>query len=301
MKKIRTLLIFLFVFAGTGAFPQDFPYQFFTHIFDGVNNPANTANANDIEVDVATYNLWAAGFKPVNDYLMHFEINPAYKKYRDESKVGIGATVLRDRIGSFVHNLMHLNYAYHLMLDRRKILSLGVCGLIENLSVDLNGLNPLNPDDPRILAGNNSSLIFDGGFGATLNTEKIEFGLSVLNLAPANFQFKNNSVKNIGNYRKFYTRFKYLLEIDSEFILFPQIAVRNNRLKQIRYDAALECKWNKFSFGAGFRSKSSLFVYTKIPFKDFVFSYTSENPLKSNHMVGNGHTFSLGYMLANNK
>ena len=49
------------------------------------------------------------------------------------------------------------------------------------------------------------------------------------------------------------------------------------------------------------KSEDSVFLFTKLPFKDFFFTYYSENPLASNHMIGNGHTFSIGWVLNTNR
>jgi len=299
MKWIKRLLLEIIVLAPIFASTKDFPYHYFATFNPMVNNPSFAAITNEIKVDIGTYNLWAGGFKPLNDYMVSFSMSPGFQKQNRrtyyKTRVSVGAVFLKEKIGPFNQNILHLIYAYHIPIDRKNTLSLGICGMVENLEIDINSLSPLQTDDPRLLTGNNSSLLVDGGFGATLHGENYQISFSALNLAPGVFHFKNSSAEDIGNYRKYFITGNYNFEINKQVYFNPRVTVRNSTLHYFNFDSSVTFGFTYFSFGIGYHSENSIFAFTQIPFKNFNFTYTSENPLSSNHMIGNGHIFTVGW------
>jgi len=299
MSKLKFAIGILFLLFSFQIKAQDFPFHYFTHFNPMVNNPALAAVDDRMNVNVANYNLWAGGFKPLNDYLLNFSIPVEFKKNKRRTfyrpRVGLGAALLHENIGPFSQNIFQLIYSYHIPLSRKTVLSFGINGLVENIGIDVASLSPLQNDDPRILTGNNHAILFDGGFGASIRGKDFQISFSSLNLAPGVFKFKNSSAVDIQEYRKFFLSGNYKFELSDKFLFQPQFTLRNSIQDKFSFDSALDFELYFFSFGAGYRSENTVFIFTKIAVKDFVFTYTSENPLKSNHMIGNGHTFSLGW------
>lgn len=303
MKNLAKLIVIVFVFAANTASAQDFPYHYFSYSNPLVNNPSFAAAKNQMSVDAGTYNLWAGGFKPVNDYMVSFSMSPDFRKRGKpswyETRVGLGAVFLNEKIGPFTQNIFQLIYAYHIPLDKSSFLSLGICGAVENLNINVNSLSALNPDDPRLLTGNNSSFLIDGGFGAAVHGKNYLISFSTMNLAAGDFNFNNNSAADIPNYRKFYLSGNYNFKLSGNIYFQPAFTLRNSRLNNFAYDTSAAFDFTWFSVGLGYRSESSVFLFTNIPFNDFYFAYTSENPLAAKHMMGNGHMFSIGWNLNN--
>ncbi len=297
LKIITTTVIMLIVHVASA---QDFPYHFFAHSVSLAMNPSLAAINHNLTVDVASYNLWAAGFKPLNDNLISFSINPTKTyniKEQYSPKIGVAINFLNENNGPFTQNILQLIYAYHIPLNRDLQLSLGVCGIVENIEIKVNSLSAENIDDPRLLTGNNHTFAFDGGFGATLKNESFLLSFSALNLAPADFSFDDASVMNVENFRKFYLSGQYKAELSRKINLEPTITLRNTRYEDFSFDTSCSINFDAFLVGAGYRNEKTIFAFAKISFKNFVFTYTSENPLEANHMAGQGHTFSLGWYM----
>ncbi len=301
MNNLIRIFVIVFLFATKLISAQDFPYHYFSSSNPMVNNPSFAAAENEIKVDAGSYNLWAGGFKPLKDNMVSFSMSPDFRRKRKRSgydtRVGVGAVFLNEKIGPFSQNIFQLIYAYHIPLDKSSFLSLGICGAVENLNIYTNSLSPLYPDDPRIVMGNNNAFLIDGGFGVAIHGEKYLVSFSAMNLAAGDYNFNNNSAAEILNYRKFYLSGNYRFELSENIHFQPAFALRNSRVNNFNYDALATLDFTWFTFGGGYRSENSIFVFTKIPFKDFYFAYTSENPLGSKHMVGNGHMFSFGWEL----
>lgn len=300
--KIKQIIWFsLLMVLGFASFAQDYPYHYFTHINQVVYNPSLVSAEDKISADVMTYQLWAGGFKPLSDYSLSFSFSPGLmKKSRTnyyQTHYGLGATVLRDKIGPFNHNILQLIYAYHLPVADRVLLSFGINLLTENLAIDVNSLNPLQNEDPRLLTGKNQSMLFDGGFGTSLRGNKFRVSFSVQNLAPGTFYFSESTAKEFKSNRKFYLTGLYRFDLSNGIYIQPNLTLRNNIYKEPAFDSFIDYSLRLCSFGAGYRSEQTVFLFASFPINDFTFTYTSENPIISNHMIGSGHTFSFGWKI----
>jgi type IX secretion system PorP/SprF family membrane protein len=299
MRALKNVICIIVLLFSLQLKAQDFPYHYFTHIDPMLNNPSLAGLNHKINVNAATYNLWAGGFKPLNDYLLSFSISPDFIKNRrgifTEPRYALGAVLQRENMGPFTLNILQLIYAYHIPLSNTALLSLGVNGLIENIGIDVNSLTPIQNDDPRLLTGNNNAFAFDGGFGATVSSKYFRVSLSILNLAPATFRFNDGSSEEIPEYRKYFLTGNYQVKLSDKFFFQPEIVLRNTILNNLGYDFSASFDLYFLSFGLGYRSENTIFIYVKVPMQDFVFLYTSENPVNANHMIGNGHTFSVGW------
>ncbi len=299
MRKLKFKLAVLFLLFSFQMKAQDFPFRYFTHFNPMVNNPSLAGIDSKMNFHAGSYNLWAGGFKPLNDYLVSFSYSRDNNKYRRNSfyqpRVGLGVVLLHENVGPFTQNYLQLVYSYHIPLDKNTLLSLGISGLFQTMAIDVNSLNPLDNDDPRLLTGNNNSYLFDGGFGAALSGKNYRVSFSGLNLAPSVFTFKNSLAKEVSEYRKFFFSGNYSFQINRSFKLQPELCLRNTIQKKIGYDTALFVDLESFSFGAGYRSEQAVFFVAKVAVENFVFAYISENPIQSNHMIGNGHTISVGW------
>lgn len=299
MRNIKHIILVVVLLFSLQLKAQDFPYHYFTHIDPMLNNPSLAALNHKTNVNAATYNLWAGGFKPLNDYVLSFSISPDLIKNRrgtfTEPRYALGVVLQRENMGPFTLNILQLIYAYHIPLSNTVLLSLGVNGLIENIEIDVNSLTPIQNDDPRLLTGNNNAFAFDGGFGATVTGKDFRVSVSVLNLAPATFRFNDGSAEEIPDYRKYFLTGNYLVALSEKFFFQPEITLRNTIQKKLGFDSVASFDLHFLTFGLGYRSENTIFIFAKVPVQDFVFSYISENPINSNHMIGNGHTFSVGW------
>ncbi len=124
MNSVKnTIVIFLVLFTFTLK-AQDFPYHYFSHINPLLNNPSLAAFNSKVSADVAAHNLWAGGFKPLNDYMISFSFAPNGKKHKRKTSyqpnVGLGVIFLNEQIGPFYQNILQVIYAYHIQWIRKQ-------------------------------------------------------------------------------------------------------------------------------------------------------------------------------------
>lgn len=301
MRLVRTVCIFIMVLAAVQLKAQDFPFHYFTIINPMVNNPSFAANERKIKADMAAYNLWAGGYKPISDYMLSFSIEPDLRKRERKSRnlpwVGLGASVLKERIGPFNQFIFNAIYSYHIPFSRTSRLSFGISGIVENLNIDVNSLTPNYSGDPRLVNGNNSSIVIDGGFGTTYRNKDFQISFSAINLAPATFRFDDSPAKDISRNRKLFLTGSYDFKLSEKIGFKPEVTIRNSIQNEINYDISIKSVLSFFALGLGYRSENSIFIFSQVFYHDFVFTYFSENPLQSKHMIGSGHTFAVGWSM----
>jgi len=296
MSLFKKFVVLFFILFTVKLHAQDFPYHYFSHISPMAANPSLAAIDGGIKADITTFNLWAGGFKPVNYNVVSFSMMPGFNKMEKQTRkqpwVGVGASLLKEKSGPFNQYIFQAIYAYHIPLGSSQ-LSFGVSGLIENINIDVNSLTPSQPGDPRLESGNNRSFLIDAGFGTTFRGKGFQISFSALNLMPGAFQFDDIPAENISSYRKLFLTGDYEFQLLDKFSFQPAFTLRNSIQNEINYDASLKFDLHYISIGIGYRSENSIYIYTQIPFRDFVFTYSSENPMQSNHMIGKEHTFSV--------
>ena len=94
MQILKNIVAFLFVVSPLFVEAQDFSYQYFSQFNPMVNNPAFASYDSEIRTDMGMYNLWAGGFKPVNDLFVSFSMSTDTKFKKTKR-----APVMRKKLG----------------------------------------------------------------------------------------------------------------------------------------------------------------------------------------------------------
>ncbi|MCP1995568.1 type IX secretion system membrane protein PorP/SprF [Flavobacterium sp. HSC-61S13] len=98
-----------------------------------------------------------------------------------DSKLGLGVSVVNDRLGAMEENNISVDLSYTIDLNRNYKLSFGVKGTANLLDVDYGKLNIYNPNDVMFQDNIRNQFSPNVGAGLYLHSEKTYFGLSVPN------------------------------------------------------------------------------------------------------------------------
>jgi type IX secretion system PorP/SprF family membrane protein len=96
-----------------------------------------------------------------------------------DRKIGLGGSLVYDRIGPVIQTGMYFNYAYHVKVDELKTLSLGLMGGANYYQFDLMSLRVAEPDDDIPVEGVDTKLLPNFGFGAFFYTPDYFLGFSM--------------------------------------------------------------------------------------------------------------------------
>ena len=85
---------------------------------------------------------------------------------------GVGLSVMKDQLGFESNTAVNLGYSYHFDLGMGT-LGLGLALSFNNRSIDFSKAHPLNSNDPAVLSGQQSDMLFDFNFGLFYEVEEM--------------------------------------------------------------------------------------------------------------------------------
>ena len=197
MKKFVLLLIL----SGSSMLMYAQQDPMFTHYaFNTLAiNPAYAGTRNALTITGLHRSQWVA-FKgaPVTQTLTgHF---PVFNE-----KVGIGLSVLNDKIGPTNTSSFYVDFSYRIKVSKKASLSFGLKGGLNLRKTDLTSLKIKEQNDPVFLEDIKSEFLPNFGFGLYYFTDKYYAGVSIPKLMENDF--KDNTVSgstNLASEKKHY-------------------------------------------------------------------------------------------------
>jgi type IX secretion system PorP/SprF family membrane protein len=166
--------------AGTASAQQD---AMFTHYMNNTIavNPAYAGTRNALTITGIHRSQWV-GFDgaPITQTLTaHTPIA--------NNKMGIGLSVVNDKIGPVTTTGAYADYAYYLKLDDKSKLSLGLSAGLNYMQAGLADLTIIDQDDEAFKENISSKLLPNFGFGMYYRRPRFYAGLSAPKLLQNNF------------------------------------------------------------------------------------------------------------------
>ncbi len=188
MKTLKKVILVLVLALGSiSIFAQQAPM--YTHYMNNTLsvNPAY-AGSRDALTLTALYRAQWVGFKgaPVTQtFTMHTPL-------RNEH-VGIGLSVLNDKIGPSNNTSVFFDYAYRINLSERAKLSFGLSAGVNIYNANLSSLQLDQQTDPSFQNNVNNHVTPNFGFGVYYSRERFYAGISAPDLLENNYLASGNS------------------------------------------------------------------------------------------------------------
>jgi len=219
-----------------------------------------------------------------------------------DNKVGVGLSVLSDKIGYESTLMGKLAGAYHFTIGSGK---LGVGLDFDFLQKTLDGskFNPpdgKNVDDPAIQYSSVNGTAFDMGAGLYYHSEKLYIGASASHLLEAKVDLgkSTNEFK-----RHFYGMIGYSFDLSPSLALKPSVFVKNvTDNTTLDFNLNLHIN-NRFWIGAGYRTEDAIVAMLGLNITDklrlgYSYDITTSNIKKYSD---GSHEIMLGYCFTTKK
>jgi type IX secretion system PorP/SprF family membrane protein len=174
-----------------------------------------------------------------------------------KQQFGTGLIIHRETIG--VHQNVHAggNFAYHLNLNKKQILSVGIHAGIFNTQSDYQSLQTIN-NDPT---ANNEAFTgteFNAGFGLLFRSKKIEIGYSIPTLLTRSVYINDSlSVDPTAVNHLIYGKYTFL--INDKFKLSPSTLIKYFPKSPLSFDINIMGTYSEFiSAGISYRLDESV-------------------------------------------
>ena len=269
MKK-RFLTIFVLLVAASSYAQQD--SQFTNYMYNTINiNPAYAGSKDVFSVFGLYRNQWVGldGAPVTNTFSINSPIS--------NSNLGIGVSIINDRIGPSVENNISVDVSYSFKTSEKYKLSFGIKGSANLLNVDFTKLNIYNPGDALAQYNIDNQFSPNLGAGVYFHSDNTYFGFSVPNMLETKHFDKDQSsfsAESIASERMhYYFIAGHVIDLNTSIKFKPalltkivkgaplQVDLSANFLINDKFTAGLAYRWDAaFSALAGFQVSDSWFI-----------------------------------------
>ena len=169
--KTKIIGLILVLLSGVSHAQQD--AQFTQYMYNTiVINPAYAGSRETMSIFALHRTQWIGldGAPVTNNFSIHTPIN--------ESNVGLGLSIVNDKIGPSDENNIAVDFSYSINTSERYKLSFGLKASVNLLNVDFSKLHIYNPGDPRFQYNVDNQFSPNIGAGIYMHSDKTYFGIS---------------------------------------------------------------------------------------------------------------------------
>lgn len=220
--------------------------QFTQYMYNTVNvNPAYAGSRGALSIFALHRTQWVGlnGAPITNAVSVNTPLN--------ESRIGLGLTVVNDKIGPVQENTISGDFSYSIATSENVLLSFGIKATANLFDLDVSKLNPV-ADDPTLRDYNNK---FSPNFGAGiyLHSDKAYVGLSVPNFIETN-RYNDNEVAIFKEKINYYLIAGYVFDLNNSIKFKPAFLTKLVEGAPLQVDVSGSLMFNdKLTVGLSYR------------------------------------------------
>lgn len=215
-----------------------------------------------------------------------------------DNRVGAGIIVVQDKIGDVKNTQYGTSYSYRIKLSKSTF-SFGMQAGFVQYATDRNGVNPLDPTDPRFAAFTETK--FNTGAGILLQSERYTLGVSIPQLlASSGTASQSGQSAQVQIYNQnFYLYGGYVIFLTERIEFKPSVLLRMTKGSSASMDLNANLTLNRlYTAGLFTRNLNTYGVLLQGIFKNVRLGYVFELPGKSSALNFNTHEISLALSLS---
>ncbi len=267
--------------------------QFTQYMFNGlVINPAYAGADEALNLTFIQRKQWAnVEHSPTTQSL---SAHTLFKK----KNMGLGFTLINDKIG--VHKNLNVlsNYAYHLRLSKESFLSLGIQAGIHSRKSNYGSLAGNSNVDPKLYDATVSYTAFDFGAGFYYRSPRLHVGFSAPEILPERYALNDTMEINMKEVNFFlFSKYNFTL---TEFIdMEPGMLFKFLKGVPVSFDLNLNFIYRKvLTLGLSYRKSESIDFMMKAQITpQLQFGYAYDYPIGEISKLSNGsHELMVSYV-----
>lgn len=267
--------------------------QFTQYMFNGlVINPAYAGADEALSMTFIQRSQWAGV-----DNAPETQTLSAHTLF-GKRRIGLGLTLINDKIG--VHKSLNAltTYAYHLPVAEKSFLSMGLQMGINRRQSDYASLVGGATYDPRLNDVSISKTFFDFGMGIYFRSPKFHAGISIPELIPGRLDVNDSVTIQLSKSPYFYFM-KYRMRA-SEFVeLEPSIFLKYQAGLPVSFDLNANLIYRKvLTLGLSYRKDESVdFLFKGQITRQLQIGYSYDHPIGNVSILSNGsHELMVQYV-----
>ncbi|MBA3663389.1 MAG: type IX secretion system membrane protein PorP/SprF [Bacteroidetes bacterium] len=302
IRKTRTTLaIVVLLFVSNKSIAQ-FDYMFTQYMFNEMFiNPAYAGSKEAMSATLLHRQQWVnfPGRPVTTSFSLHGPLM--------NNKMGLGLSVLNERIGVLNHNLIYASYAYRVKTGEKGTLAFGLMAGIHNQVNKFNELKVNNDGSVDPQFSNSASTIAPNfGTGIYYNTKTFFAGISIPRMVDDKVKFATNGAVSVSSQID-PSNFHYYFTIGNVFTLSPGLKLKGQAMVQAVQNAPVIYNLNANFLikdlvwaGVSYRSGSSASAILGMQISpQFLVSYSYDYTLNAIQNYSQGsHEIMLNYLFS---
>ncbi len=300
-RKIKTVLLLLLTWVFCDSAKAQYDAMFTQYMFNEMFiNPAYAGSREAMSTTLLHRQQWLnfPGRPVTTTFSLHGPLM--------YNKMGLGLSVLNERIGKLQRNLAYLTYAYRLKTGDKGKLAFGLNAGIHNQVNKLSELKAVDEGDVQISQNTPSLIAPNFGFGVYYNTSRFYAGLSIPRMIDDGFMFEQNgTIKQTLNFNvakfHYYITTGYVFDAGDDLKIKPQLMVKMVQNAPIQFEANTNVLIRELIWaGISYRSGSNIAAILGVQISpQFLASYSFDYGLNAMQRYSQGsHEIALSYLFA---
>ena len=292
--KAVSLSLLLFTI---GAKAQQLPFTSQYMFNDYILNPAVGGSLDYMPVSLSVRSQWAGleGAPETQIFSAHSKVG---------KKVGVGGYVFRDELGPINKQGFQLSYSYHLKMNDKANLSLGLGGMLVTHHISTAQLRFDDPTDGAIRNIRQTAVSPDVSFGALYYTDKYKIGISVPQILQNNIYDNLSDEENQNTLiRHYFLHGEYLFKVNDNFDVVPGALVKIVVGAPLQFDVNIKGLYKKnYWLGLSYRHDESIVSMIGLKYKKLQLGYSYDYTLTDINSYSSGsHELYLGLIIGEKK
>lgn len=297
IKKGILATILLMAFNGKAQYDAMFTQYMFNEMFI---NPGYAGSKDAMAVNLLHRQQWVnfPGRPVTTTFSLHGPLM--------NNKMGLGLSVLSERIGKLSRNLVYGSYAYRVKTDKKGTLAFGLNAGIHQQVNKLSELRSIDAGDIQVSQNTPSLIAPNFGFGMYYSTKKFYAGLSIPRMIDDGYVFENGGGIN-QSIKVNFERFHYYLTVGRVFEISEDLRIKPQAMIKMVQNAPVQFEINSNFLiknmiwaGVSYRSSSALAAIVGVQINpQFLVSYSFDYGLNEIQKYSQGsHEIALGYVFS---
>lgn len=294
MIKFKYIIIILFINVLHIAKAQQLA-QYSMYMFNNyVLNPAIAGSTPCADIKLGYRTQWV-GFEgqPKTMYASFYKPFKLKRGGIQKGRHAIGAYAEQDQTGPSQRTSIYLSYSYHMPLNRKYWMGMGIFGGVMQYSFNTGSLFTTTAGDATLAASGSKFIVPDFSPGVWIYSQRHYIGLSVKSVV-------GNKITGKGKLtRDFYFTTGYKFGGKGAWAYIPSTFVRYTPGAPVGVDLNLFADYaNVFAIGVGYRHFDAALAMIKFNIRNFFVGYTYDfNVSKLRIGNSNSHEVMIGFKI----
>lgn len=252
MKTSYKLILSVLFFAGVSSLSAQQQTLYTNYLLNAyAYNSGVVGSQPYAQANLFYRNQWTGFEGAPKTYLMSL-----YGPLKKMKGAAVGGMIMADKTGLISTNTGYLTFAYHVKLNKKFSLGLGISAGLKQYRIKLYDVKAYDQGDQLLTGTLLTSNALDANAGLYLHSKNFFLGLSSMNMLNNKIRLKDTYGKLTPHY---YAMIGYNIKVNKDFYVQPSVLVKFNKPAPVQLEYTMKFTYKDWIWlGASYREKDAV-------------------------------------------